>query len=342
MAKTTGPTYEDIAREVKAGQLKPIYYLMGEEDFYIDRLSQLILDQVLAPEERDFNLDILYGGETSANQVIQFAQGMPMMASHRVVLLREAQQMDDRDRERLASYAQHVCPTTILVVCHKHGKLDARRQLAQEVKRVGVLFESKKLYDSQLPGFVTGYLKQHRMDAEPAAVQMLCEFVGSDLSRLSSEMDKLLLATPAGQTRVTALLVEEQTGMSKDFNSFELQRALALRDVVKANRIVNYFNSNPRSFALPATLTTLFGFFSDVMLSYYAPERSENGIASWIGKSPWQIRDGVLPAMQRYSGNKVIQILSEIRRTDAKSKGVGGCRTAPGDLLRELIFFILH
>lgn len=339
-AKASGPTYEEIARDIKAGNFKPIYYLMGDEDFYIDRLSQMIVDKALAEDERDFNLDLLYGGETNANQVIQYAQGLPMMASHRVVLLREAQQMDDR--ENLASYAQHVNPSTILVVCHKHGKLDARRQLAQEVKKIGVLFESKRLYDSQLPGFVSSYLKAQKMDIEPVASQMLCEFVGSDLSRLSGEMDKLLLAVPVGETRITASLVEEQTGMSKDYNTFELQNALAMRDVLKANRIVNYFNSNPRSFALPPTLSSLFIFFSDVMQGYYAPQRDENGIAAWLGKSPWQLRQAILPAMQKYTGNKVIQILSEIRRTDAKSKGVGGCRTAPGDLLRELVFFILH
>lgn len=339
-AKQTGPTYEEIVRDVRAGNFKPIYYLMGDEDYFIDRLSQMIVDKALREDERDFNLDILYGGETSANQVIQFAQGLPMMAERRVVLLREAQQMDDR--EQLAAYAQHCNPTTILVICHKHGKLDARKQLAQELKKIGVLFESKRLYDSQLPGFVSSYLKASKTEIEPAASQMLCEFVGSDLSRLSSEMDKLLLAMPMGESRITASLVEEQTGMSKDFNTFELQNALVVRDVVKANRIVNYFNTNPRSFALQPTLASLFGFFSDVMLAYYAPQRDENGIATWVGKTPWQVRQNILPAMQRYSGMKVIQILSEIRRTDAKSKGVGGCRTAPGDLLRELIFFILH
>lgn len=338
--KASGPSYEEIVREVKAGQFKPVYYLMGDEDYYIDRISQMIVDAALKEDERDFNLDVIYGGEANANLVIQYAQGLPMMADRRVVLLREAQQMDDR--EALASYVQHFNPSTILVVCHKHGKLDARRQLAQEVKKVGVLFESKRLYDSQLPGFVNSYLKAQKKDIEPAASQMLCEFVGSDLSRLSSEMDKLLLATPAGESRITASLVEEQTGMSKDYNSFELQNALAARDILKANCIVNYFNSNPRSFALPPTLSSLFGFFSDVMQGYYAPVRDENGVATWLGKSPWQIRQAILPAMRNYTGNKVIQILSEIRRTDAKSKGQGGCRTAPGDLLRELVFFILH
>lgn len=339
-AKAAGPSYEEIIRDVRAGNLSPIYYLMGEEDYYIDRLSDFIVKSVLKEEERDFNIDVIYGGETNANQVILFAQGLPMMAKYRVVLLREAQNMNDR--ENLASYLAHYNPSTVLVVCHKHGKLDARKELAKEVKRVGVLFESKRLADYQLPGFVTSYFKRNSMDCEAAAAQMLSEYVGSDLNRLSSEMDKLLLATPQGTTRVTPALVEEQTGISKDYNNFELQNALAARDVLKANRIVKYYDSNPRSFALPLTLASLFGFFSDVMQSYYAPSRDEASVAAWLGKSTWQIRQAILPASQRYKAVKVMQILAEIRRTDARGKGVGGDRTSPGDLLRELVFFILH
>lgn len=339
-AKQTGPTYDEIIRDVRAGNLSPIYYLMGEEDYYIDRLSEFIVNSVLREDERDFNLDIVYGGETNANQVIQYAQGLPMMAEHRVVLLREAQAMSDR--ENLAPYLAHYNPSTVLVVCHKHGKLDARRELAKEVKRVGVLFESKRLADYQLPGFVTSYLKRKGMDCEPAAAQMLAEFVGSDLNRLSSEMDKLLLAAPQGAMHVTPALVEEQTGISKDYNNFELQNALAARDVLKANKIVKYFNTNPRSFALPLTLASLFGFFSDLMMAYYAPAHDESSVANWLGKSTWQVRQAIMPAMRNYKATKVMQILAEIRQTDAKGKGVGGCRTAPGDLLCELVFFILH
>lgn len=339
-AKQNGPTYDEIIRDVRAGNLCPVYYLMGEEDYYIDRLSEFIVDSILREEERDFNLDVLYGAETNANQVIQFAQGLPMMAEHRVVLLREAQAMNDR--ENLASYLAHYNPSTVLVVCHKHGKLDARRELAKEVKRVGVLFESKRLADYQLPGFVTSYLKRKGLDCEPAAAQMLSEYVGSDLNRLSSEMDKLLLAAPQGTMHVTPALVEEQTGISKEYNNFELQNALAARDVLKVNKIVKYFNTNPRSFAMPLTLSSLFGFFSDLMMAYYAPARDEQSVANWLGKSTWQVRQAIMPAMRNYKAGKVLQILSEIRQTDAKSKGVGGCRTAPGDLLCELMFFVLH
>ncbi|MCQ2195982.1 MAG: DNA polymerase III subunit delta [Bacteroidaceae bacterium] len=339
-AKQTGSSYEDIIRDVRAGNYCPIYYFMGDEDYYIDRLSEFIVNSVLREEERDFNLDILYGAETRANQVIQYAQGLPMGAKYRVVLLREAQALDDR--EALAPYVSHYNPSTILIVCHKHGKLDARRELAKEVKKVGVLFESKRLADYQLPGFVTSYLKRKGLDCEPTAAQMLAEFVGSDLNRLSSEMDKLLLAIPQGGMAVTPALVEEHTGISKDYNNFELQNALAMRDVLKANRIVKYFNTNPRGFALPLTLASLFGFFSDLMMAYYAPARDEASVANWLGKSTWAIRQAIMPAMRNYKATKVMQILGEIRRTDAKGKGVGGCRTSPGDLLCELVFFILH
>ena len=340
MAAKTGTTYEEIIRDVRAGNLSPIYYLMGEEDYYIDRLSDFIVDNVLREEERDFNLDVLYGSEVTANQVIQYAQGLPMMAEHRVVLVREAQGMNDR--ELLAPYLAHYNPSTVLVMCHKHGKLDARRELAKEVKRVGVLFESKRLADYQLPGFVTSYFKRKGLDCEPAAAQMLAEHVGSDLNRLSSEMDQLLLAMPQGTMRVTPALVEEQTGVSKEYNNFELQNALAARDILRANRIVKYFNTNPKSFALPLTLSSLFSFFTDLMLAYYAPAKDESSVANWLGKSTWQVRQAIIPAMRNYKATKVMQILSEIRQTDAKGKGVGGCRTAPGDLLCELVFFILH
>lgn len=340
MTAKTGATYDEIIRDVRAGNLSPVYYLMGEEDYYIDRLSDFIVNSVLRDEERDFNLDILYGSEVTANQVIQFAQGLPMMAAHRVVLVREAQGMNDR--EQLASYLAHYNPSTVLVMCHKHGKLDLRRELAKEVKKVGVLFESRRLADYQLSGFITSYFKRKGMDCEPAAAQLLAEYVGSDLNRLSSEMDKLLLSMPQGAMYVTPALVEEQTGISKDYNNFELQNALASRDILRANKIVKYFNTNPKGFSLPLTLVSLFGFFTDLMLAYYAPAKDESSVANWLGKSTWQVRQAIMPAMRNYKAVKVMQILSEIRQTDAKGKGVGGGRTAPGDLLCELVFFILH
>lgn len=340
MAKSEGPTYMDIVRDVQAGNFMPVYLLMGDEDYYIDMLSQFIAEQALKPEERDWNYDIMYGAETRGNDVINIARQYPMMADRRVVLVREFQSL--QDKETLTAYVKSPNPSTILILCHKHGKLDGRRALGGEIKKQGVVFESKRLYDRELPGFVTAYMQRKGKAIEGAAVQMLCDHVGSDLSRLAAEMDKLLMALPEGETRVGASLVEELTGVSKDFNNYELQSALALRDVYKANQIVKYFDSNPRSFALPVTLSSLFNLFSEALLGFFAPNQTDDGIAQYLGKTTWVARQAVIPARRNYSGKKVMDILSEIRQTDAKSKGVGGCKTSPGDLLKELVFFILH
>ena len=285
-------TYSDILKSLKSSTFAPIYCLMGEEDYYIDRLSEEILNQALAEEEHDFNYTLLYGGETRANDIINIARQYPMMAERRVVMVREFQTLSDK--ETLVSYVKNPTPSTILILCHKHGNLDRRRTLGNEIsKNGGVIFESKRLYDRELPPFVTKYIESHQKTIEPAAVQMLCDHIGSDLSRLVAEMDKLLLALPEGQSRVVPALVEEQTGMSKDYNIVELQNALAKRDVFKANQIVKYFDSNPRSFALPPALSSLFGFFSDVLLAYYAPSQTDEGIAEFTGRNLWAARQAL-------------------------------------------------
>ena len=334
-----GITYDDILRDLKAQKVAPVYYLMGEEDYYIDKLSDAIVETVLTEDEKDFNLDIVYGAETDIDKVIELAHAYPMMAERRVVLVREAQAI--RSLEGLEAYLEHLTPTTVLVFCHKHGKLDARKAAAKALQQVGVIYESKRLFDNQLAPFISQYFSKHNVDIEPQAIQMLAGHVGSDLSRLTTEMDKLLLALN-GNRVVGAALVEEQTGMSKDFNDFELQSALAQRNIFRANQIVKYYQGNPRSFFITKTLTNLFTFFSDVMLAYYAPDKSDAGIAAWLGKTEWKVRMDIGPARRNYSGVKVMQILGEIRKTDAKSKGVGGVRTPHEELLQDLIFFILH
>jgi len=334
-----GITYDDILRDLKAKKVAPVYYLMGDEDYFIDKLSDAIVEAVLTEDEKDFNLDILYGAEAEMDKVIELARAYPMMAEKRVVLVREAQAM--RSIEGLETYLAHLTPTTVLIFCHKHGKLDTRKAAAKAIQQVGVIYESKRLYDNQVASFISQYLHKHNVDIEPQAIQMLASHVGSDLSRLTTEMDKLLLALNGGRV-VGASLVEEQTGVSKDFNDFELQSALAQRNIFRANQIVKYYQGNPRSFFITRTLTNLFTFFSDVMLAFYAPEKNDAGIAAWLGKPEWKIRMDIGPARRNYSGVKVMQILSEIRKTDAQSKGVGGVRTPHEELLQDLIFFILH
>lgn len=333
-------TCDDILRELRSKQYRPIYYLMGEEAYYIDLISDYIMDNVLTDTEKEFNLSVVYGADVDIATVINAAKRYPMMSEHQVVIVKEAQSI--RNIDELSYYLQKPLRSTILVMCHKHGVLDRRKKLAAEIEKVGILFESKKLKEAQLPAFITSYMKRKGVDLEPKATSMLADFVGTDLSRLTGELEKLIITLPKGQTRVTPEQIERNIGISKDYNNFELRSALVERNILKANQIINYFEKNPKTNPLQMTLSLLFGFYSNLMLAYYAPEKSEQGIASFLGlKSPWQARE-YQTAMKRYSGVKTMQIIGEIRYTDAKSKGIGNSSLTDSELLRELIFKILH
>ena len=325
-------TCEDILKELKAKHYAPIYYLMGEEPYYIDVIADYIAEHVLSETEKEFNQTIVYGADVDIATIINAAKRYPMMSEHQVVIVKEAQAL--RGLEELSYYLQKPQPSTILVFCHKHGALDRRKKLAAEIEKKGILFESKKLKEGQLPAFITSYMKRRGLDMEPKATSMLADFVGTDLSRLTGEMEKLIITLPKNQTRITP----EQI----DYNNFELRAALVEKDVLKANRIVKYFEENPKTNPIQMTLSLLFGFFSNLMLAYYAPEKSEQGIASFVGlKTPWQARE-YINAMRRYSGVKVMHIIHDIRYADAASKGVRNSSVSDGDILRELIFKILH
>ena len=338
MAKET--TYEEIARDLKNRIYKPVYYLMGEESYYIDRISEYIAKTVLNENEKEFNQTILYGADTDIATIINAAKRYPMMSKYQVVIVKEAQGVKNIDE--LSYYLQKPLESTILVLCHKHGVLDRRKKLAAEIEKVGVLFESKKIKDAQLTGFITSYLKRKSIEIEPKASEMMAEFVGTDLSRMAGELEKLIITLPKGQKRITPEQIEQNIGISKDYNNYELRNALIIKDVFKANQIIKYFEENPKTNPLQMTLSVLFNFFSNLMLAYYAPEKSEQGIAAQLGlKSPWQSKD-YLAAMRKYSGVKVMQIIGEIRYCDAKSKGVGNSSLGDGELLRELVYKILH
>ena len=323
-------TCDDILKELRAKQYRPVYYLMGEEPYYIDLISDYITDNVLNETEKEFNLTVVYGADVDVATIINAAKRYPMMSEHQVVVVKEAQNI--RNIEELSYYLQKPLLSTILVICHKHGVLDKRKKLAAEIEKSGILFESRKVKESQLPA----------IDLEPKATSMLADFVGTDLSRLTGELEKLIITLPKGQTRVTPEQIERNIGISKDYNNFELRSAIVEKDVLKANRIIKYFEENPKTNPIQMTLSLLFGFFSNLMLAYYAPEKSEQGIAAFLGlKSPWQSRE-YLNAMRMYNGIKTMQIIGEIRYTDAKSKGVGNPSLNDSDLLRELVFKILH
>ena len=333
-------TYEEIARDLKNRNYKPIYYLMGEESYYIDKISEYISQTVLTDEEKEFNLTVMYGADTDIANIFNAAKRYPMMSEYQVVIVKEAQNV--KDMESLVYYVQKPLPSTILVICHKHGTLDKRKKLAATIEKVGVLFESKKIKDTQLSGFITSFLKRKSVDIEPKAAEMMAEFVGTDLSRMAGELEKLVLTLPVGQMRITPEQIERNIGISKDYNNFELKNAIIARDVLKANKIIKYFDENPKTNPIQATLSVLFNFFSNLMLVYYAPDKSEQGIASMLGlKNTWQAKE-YLAAARVFSGVKVMQIIGEIRYCDAQSKGVDNVSLKDGDLLRELIFKILH
>ena len=333
-------TCDDVLKELRAKQYRPIYYLMGEESYYIDVIANYMAEHILSDSEKEFNLTIVYGADTDIVSIINAAKRYPMMAEHQVIIVKEAQNI--RNMDELFYYLQKPQSSTILVICHKHGVIDRRKKLATEIEKKGILFESKKVKESQLPAFISAYMKRKGINIEPKAIVMLADFVGTDLSRLSGELDKLALILPKNQTCITPELIEHNIGISKDYNNFELRSALVEKDVLKANKIIKYFEENPKTNPIQMTLSLLFGFFSNLMLAYYAPEKTEQGIAAFLGlKSSWQSRE-YMNAMRRYSGVKTMEIIGEIRYADAMSKGVGNSSLSNAEILKELIFKILH
>lgn len=338
----TAVTYESVMRDLKARQFRPVYYLMGEEAYYIDKISNWIAENVLQPEERDFNQTVLFGSDVNASQIVDAAKRYPMMSEYQVIIVKEAQNV--KNVEPLEKYLKAPMATTILVMCHKNGTIDGRkREYVKAIQQAGVLFESKKLRERDLPAFIERYLKTREASIDPKSTQIIADSIGADLSRLTSELDKVLLSLPANDRRVTPQVVEDQIGVSKDFNGFELRDAIVNRNILKANQIVKYFDENPKAGSIYSFLPMLFNYFQNLMLSYYCPQKgSQEALAQWLEmRSPWGARD-YMTGMRNYSGMKVLQIISKIREIDAKSKGLDNPNTPPGELMKELIFFIFH
>jgi DNA polymerase-3 subunit delta len=342
MAEAKNVTFDSIMGDLKARKFLPVYYLMGEESYYIDQIADYIAENVLQPEERDFNQTILFGSDVTASQIADAARRYPMMSEHQVVIVKEAQNI--KNTEALEKYFKAPQTSTILVFCHKNGTIDGRkREYVKAIQSAGVLFESKKLRDRDLPPFIENYLKRKNVSIDPKSTQIIADSIGADLSRLTGELDKVILSLPEQDRRVTPQVVEEQIGVSKDFNSFELRDAIVNRNVFKANQIVKYFDDNPKAGSIYSFLPMLFNYFQNLMIAYYAPNnRSQEGVAEWLElRSPWAAKD-YMTGMRNYSGMKVMQIIGKIREIDAKSKGLDNPNTPPGELMKELIFYILH
>ncbi len=335
-------TYESVMHDLKARDFKPIYYLMGDESYYIDKISDWIAENVLQPEEKDFNQTVLFGSDVNASQIVDAAKRYPMMSEYQVIIVKEAQNV--KNVEPIEKYLKAPMSSTILVMCHKNGTIDGRkREYVKAIQQAGVLFESKKLRERDLPSFIEQYLKAREASIDPKSTQMIADAIGAALSRLTGELDKVLLSLPESDRRVTPQVVEDQIGVSKDYNAFEFRDAIVNRNILKANQIIKYFDENPKAGGLYALLPMMFSYFQNLMLSYYCPQKgSQEALAQWLDmKSPWGARD-YITGMRNYSGMKVMQIISKIREIDAKSKGLDNPNTAPGELMKELIFFTLH
>ncbi len=342
MAEAKNVTYSSIMKELQSGQYRPVYYLMGEESYYIDKICDYIAEHALQPEERDFDQTIMFGSDVSASQIADAARRYPMMAERQVVIVKEAQNLKNTDA--LEKYMKQPLQSTVLVICHKNGKIDGRkREYVKAVQQAGILFESKKLKERDLPTFIENYVKQKNAAIDPKSTQLIADAIGADLSRLVGELEKVLLGLPEDNKRITPQVVEDRIGVSKDFNGFELRDAIVNKNVFKANQIVKYFEKNPKAGSIYSFLPMLFNYFQNLMLAYYCPEKaSQERVAEWLElRSPWAAKD-YMTGMRNFTAMKTMQIISKLREIDAKSKGLDNPNTPPEELVKELIFFILH
>ncbi|MEJ8802436.1 DNA polymerase III subunit delta [Pontibacter sp. H249] len=337
-------TPEGILEKLKQRQFAPVFFLQGEESFYIDTIAEYIEKHALQEHEKGFNQVVLYGKDVDVSTVLLQAKRYPMMSERSVVIVKEAQSIQDIEKEegmkQLEAYLQNPLPSTILVFCYKHKTMDGRKGLAKAVSKHAVLLTTKKLYDNQVPAWVTSYLKQKSIKATPQAVQLLSEYIGSDLSRLANEIDKLLINLRPGAT-IDESVVQENVGISKEYNIFELQAALITRDALKANRIIHYFESNPKNNPLIPNLSMLFNFFTKLLTLHTQADKSEAGLKKSLGNQAWKVKD-YMNAMRAYPAPRCVDIIHFIRVADLQVKGITGGDMSDADILRELVFKILH
>jgi DNA polymerase-3 subunit delta len=331
-------TYEEILGNLQKKIYHPIYFLMGEETYFIDKISDFIAANVLTDAEKGFNQTILYGKDIEPHTIIANARRFPMMANHQVIIVREAQNI--KKIEDLEPYVKNPLPSTILVINYKYKTLDKRKTFPKLLDQKGVLFESKKIYDNQLPGWITTYLKNQQYGISPQASAMIAEYLGADLSKVVNELDKLTISLPIG-SQITADNIEKNIGISKEFNIFELQNALGARDMLRANRIINYFGANPSSNPMPMVISSLFSYFLKLLNYHFLEDKSQNNVASALQVHPFFVKDYV-SAAKNYSIKKLVEIVGVMREYDMKSKGFGNVSTSPADLQREMIYKILH
>jgi DNA polymerase-3 subunit delta len=331
-------TFEQIIGDLKKKIYYPVYFLTGDESYYIDEISDFIEDNVLSDVEKEFNQTVVYGRDTDVPSIISYAKRYPMMSNYQVVIVKEAQ--DVEDIENLASYVEKPLDTTLLVINYKYKKIDKRKSFVKQIGKTGVFFESPVLYDNKVAGWITDYVVKKGYRISPKASVILAEYLGSNLSKIVNEVGKLFINVPSG-AEIDATLIEQNIGISKDFNFFEFQNAIGSRDVVKANRIANYFAANPKDNPLIRTITLLFSFFSKLLIYHQLENKSRNNIASALSINPFFVQDYQVAA-RNFPYRRTVQMITLLREYDLKSKGVNNVSTSEGELLKELLFKMLH
>ena len=332
-------SYEEIISDLKNRIFKPVYFLAGEEPYYIDLITEYIQEKILPEDEKAFNQIILYGDDTSIASIIDTARRFPMMASHQVLIVKEAQSL--KKIEDLIIYLEKPLLSTILVFSYKYKTIDKRTKLFKTLESHGVYFESARIRDYLIPAWIERYLMVKGIKTDPSASAMLTEYLGTDLHKIVNELEKLIITLPQGKPIITTALIEKNIGISKDYNNFELQKAVGEKDILKANIIVHYFADNPKDNPITLSIASLFGFFSKLLTYHYLTDKSKNNVAAVLKVNPFFVREYENSA-SKYNVAKTVQIISILRTYDMKSKGYGDPGTDPGDLLKELVFKILH
>jgi DNA polymerase-3 subunit delta len=328
-----------IVSDIENGNIKPIYLLMGEEPYYIDKISEFIENKVLTEEEKGFNQMVLYGRDVSIEEIVDNAKRFPMMSERQVVIVKEAQDLS-RTIDNLTSYVNNLQPSTVLVLCYKYKTVDKRKALYKAIQKNGLVYESKKLYENQVADWIRRVLAGKNYKIDTKATLLLVEFLGTDLSKISNELEKLMVVLPIGAT-ITAKEIEENIGISKDYNNFELRKAVGERNVLKVNQIINYFGQNQKANPMVVTISLLNSFFTQLLIYHSLHDKSKNNVAKALKVNPFFVSDYSVAA-KNYPMRKVSQVITFLRNADVKSKGVGANALPASDLLKELLFKIIH
>jgi DNA polymerase III subunit delta len=331
-------SHEDILKDLKKKIYRPVYFLSGEEPFYIDLISDYIENNILQPDEKEFNQTVIYGRDTNVQDLISYCKRFPMMSNYQVVIVKEAQ--DIKKIEELDKYLENPLDSTILVICYKYGKVDKRKTFAKLLEKKAVLMESNKIYDNQVQAWITKYLASKGFPISTKASFLMAEFLGNDLSKIVNEVSKIIINIPPG-TEVTPEQVELNIGISKDFNVFELQKALGARNIFKANQIIKYFSENEKENPMVKTLPILFSFFVKVFLYHNIADKSPNNLASNLSVNRMFL-DDYATAARNYSPAKLEKVFHLMHQYDLRCKGVENASASDGDLMKEMVYKILH